>query len=137
MTDTINPKELESELQHFSGTKDYYQNNAFMRNLYNTDGIQYLIKKAHAYWLIDAIASHFTKRKVRAEKFQVWKLIVGSNRAAILKCTDGDKGNGEIEICRQFIPYTDFPLPEIKIFVEYGSLDGENPAWIAMLPSER
>ena len=129
-------EQLRSSLAQFTGTERYHRH-GFMRNFYHTDGIQYLAEQAKAFWLVDAIVSHFTKRKVRSEPFRVWTLLKVKDRKATLKCTDGDKGGGPITLCRQSIPYTDFPLPEITIYVEYGSVDGTNPAWVAMLPSER
>jgi len=37
----------------------------------------------------------------------------------------------------QDIAFTDFPLDEVELWVEMGSIDGVNPAYVAMLPSER
>ena len=102
--------ELSSNLAQFCGTDDYHQSSIFHKSFYHTDGIQYLAEKAGAFWLIDAIVSHQTKRNVRSEGLQVWTLSVGAKKSAILKCTDGDKGDGEIVLARQSIPYTDFQM---------------------------
>ena len=138
----MNTKELEDELQGFCGTFNYYRD---AMNIFHTDGVAYLAEKAGAYWLIDAIISHQTNKQVRNEEFQVWTLHVASTPeyptekhiAAILICTDGDKGDGEKELVRQNIKYTDFPLDKITLYLENGSLDGENVHKILMLPSER
>ena len=133
--------EIESTLAHFSGTQDYHRSSAFSRFHYHTDGVQYLAESCGAFWLIDAIISHQGKNSVKREPFQVWTLNVGSKQAnrtkqsidAVLTCTDG---NGR-ELVHQSIPYTDFPLGRIELYLENGSLDGENVHKILMLPNER
>ncbi|WP_331711315.1 DUF6876 family protein [Acetobacter malorum] len=48
-------------------------------------------------------------------------------------CTDGDKtGDGEVELYRQDIPYTDFPLKEAKLF----AFSEPGIGRIVLLPSE-
>jgi hypothetical protein len=139
MNKVIDPQEFESELKCFTGSEDYYRD---MMGVFHTDGVQYLAEHAGAFWLIDAIVSHQSNPKVRREEFQVWRLIKTPNRidiAAVLICTDGGKDElpGEGVIARQEIPYTDFPLSEIRLYLENGSLDGKNVHKILMLPSER
>jgi hypothetical protein len=74
-----------------------------------------------AYWLIDLIASHQINCKVAAEEFQVWTLRPANQGLA--RATDG---NNELITCQQ-IEYTDFPLHEIKLYLDQGTL---------MLPGE-
>jgi hypothetical protein len=57
-----------------------------------------------------ALAQKFSSA-VKAEPFQVWKLTVNDHRA-MLTCDDG---NG-IVVYTKSIPFTDFPLPEIKFY---------------------
>jgi hypothetical protein len=104
-----------------------------------TDGVQYLAEEAQCYWLIDVIASHQTK-KLLADKmlkdFQLWYLMVGDSHEfikpkphhqAVVTCW-GDTPDPEITpYIRQDIEFTDFPLPEIKLFLVQGVL---------MLPGE-
>lgn len=128
VTDTRHPLEL--ELAQFYGTEEWHRWSNLFRNFLLTDGALYLAERAGAFWLMDLIASHFTKRRVRAEQFQVWrlrKLPEGSVNDAIVKADDGN-GN---HITQQLIPYTDFPLDEIKLYVAWS--DGY---WVIMLPSE-
>ena len=75
-----------------------------------------------AYWLIDLIASHQINRKVAAEEFQVWTLNVQANQG-LARATDG---NNKL-ITSQQIDYTDFPLDEVKLYLDHGTL---------MLPGE-
>jgi hypothetical protein len=135
--DEVYGDDLEADLQDFTGTLSYYQTS--IPRIYSTDGVQYLAEHAKAYWLIDAIASHQFNSAVRAEGFQVWTLHVGSTQEhpmpqsikAILICDDG---NGR-ELTRQNIPYTDFPLPQIKLYCCDGDIGGKS-AKIIMLPTE-
>jgi hypothetical protein len=61
---------------------------------------------------------------VPAGRFCVWRLRVRPGCEADLTCDDGD---GRV-IARQHLSFTDFPLPEATLYLEYGTL---------MLPSER
>jgi hypothetical protein len=134
---------IEVMLPHFTGSENFYAH--WLKGIYYTDGVNWLADKAGAYWLIDAIASHQMTPRVMREEFQVWTLHVAAkvenptekHIAAILICTDGDKGDGPKELVRQNIPYTDFPLEKITLYLENGSLDGERVCKILMLPSER
>ena len=50
--------------------------------------------------------------RVSAEEFQVWNLKVHSDRSATVFCDDGN-GN---PVYTQEIPFTDFPLDEVKLY---------------------
>lgn len=79
-----------------------------------------------AYWLLDEIVLEQSNRRVEAEEFQVWKLTreVGElESGATLTCDDGD---GNVVLTKR-IPYTDFPLAEIKLYFTDG---------VILLPSE-
>jgi hypothetical protein len=123
--------ELEAELPHFTGTESYtnmrypWLHTKFLL----TDGAKYLAEKAKAYWLMDAIASHQINKQVAHEPFQVWELIVGTDRKAVLTCMDGNKRI----LVEQEIPYTDFPLDQISLYAaEDDCLGGR----VVMLTSE-
>jgi hypothetical protein len=60
---------------------------------------------------------------VAAEEFQLWKLMVRADRTATLVCEDGDGKR----VYAQEIPFTDFPLPEIKLYFTNNTI---------LLPSE-
>ena len=114
-----------ADLSQFTGTETYYQHSLSRRVLY-TDGAKHVADNAGAYWLIDEIAFGQLRPKVRAQEFQVWKLRVKGSTAR-LSCEDG---NGNAVFAKR-IPYTDFPLPEIDLWVEY---DGQRRT--ILLPSE-
>ncbi len=67
-----------------------------------------------AYWLLDAIVSHQHDVRVRSQAFQVWTLRVAHDRSAVLTCEDGGHGL----IASQAIAFTDFPLPEITLWLQ-------------------
>lgn len=107
------PKTLTAEaLRQFSGSETWYRHSLNRKVLY-TDGAQYLAENGGAYWLLDSIAiaqAHI--EVVKAEEFQVWTLKVNPDSSALLTCDDG---NGHV-VHDQSIPFTDFPLPEVKLY---------------------
>ena len=113
--------ELEASLRQFSGTENYYRH--WLRRIVYTDGVQYLAEQAGAYWLIDLIASWQLKPKVRREEFQVWILKVnrkppqGKPMAYARCCTDTPEPGNANQVCVQGIPYADFPLDEITLWL--------------------
>lgn len=119
--------ELTRNLAYFTGTEKWHKWNPLTPNYVLTDGALYLAENAGAFWLMDLIASYYHDQKVKAESFQVWKLTV-TGESAVVVCTDGN----ENELTRQDIPYTDFPLPEMTLFVG----QDEEPYWVILLPSE-
>lgn len=117
----LSAAEIAAGLHGFTGSDTQYRH--WTGKIHYTEGVKWLADHAEAYWLLDAIASHQLDPKVKAEEFQVWTLQVADHKA-MLTCEDG---NGR-EVTHQRIPYTDFPLREIKLWCEFGTL---------MLPSER
>ena len=110
----------ESDLNQFTGTLKYYTH---WTRIQYTDGIKFLAEQGEAYWLIDAITSYQTK-KIRRIPFQVWELKKTEKTKAILTMKED---TNQPELIKQEIPYTDFPLNEIKLYL----IDG-----ILLLPSE-
>ena len=112
---------LLNELSQFTGTERYYK---ITSHHLLTDGTKYLAEQAKCYWLMDAIASHLPR--LYHDHFAVARLVVNDSRAVLTL----DDGNGNV-FARQQIPYTDFPLNEVKLYCCY---DGEY--WVIMLTSE-
>jgi hypothetical protein len=127
--------EIEKGIRGFTGS-DEYTRCTFLPRFYTTEGMTWVCETAGAWWFTDLVASHQTNARVRREDFQVWKLkriyTEANPEGAVVTC---DNGNGRI-IARQVIPYTDFPCEEFTAWLEAGSLDGETPARILLLPSE-
>jgi hypothetical protein len=101
----------EEDLIQFIGSEYWYQH-SLIRSITYTDGAKYVAEQGGAYWLLDeiALAQKFSP-VVKAQPFQVWKLTV-NDRRGLLTCDDG---NG-IVVYTKSIPFTDFPLPEIKFY---------------------
>jgi hypothetical protein len=116
-------KEIEDGLPNFIGSENFYRH---IGHVILTDGAKWLAENAGAYWLMDAIASYQGYARVRSEPFQVWRLKV-KDQSAVLTCDDG---NDNI-LVTQRIAYTDFPLPEVKLYAALG--DGR---LVVMLPQE-
>lgn len=125
----------ETDLRQFTGSLERYRHVLNSAVIY-TPGVQYMAEKGGAYWLIDAIAvhlgspemSHTIQRDDRLRHLQFWKLTVKEDESALLTCV---ADSGCQPAVTQDIPWTDFPLPEVAIWVAY---DGRH--WTMMLPSE-
>lgn len=104
---------LESELQQFSGTENYYKH--FLKTLVHTDGIEYLVQKYSAGWLVDMVAFYQPVKGEGMDDFQLWELVV-KDEAAVITCrADSD----EPAVIRQVITYTTFP-ESLSFYVENG-----------------
>ena len=127
------PEELKTYLSQFCSTENYFRH-SILKNLLFTDGVKFLADEASAYWLIDAIASHQLNPRIRKsselQEFQIWKLEVDleKSRAVLLCQPDTDRDY----VVRQRIGHTDFPLTEIKLYLERSS-----NLKVLLLPSER
>ena len=102
---------LKSELKQFSGGGEFYRNPLF-RNYVYTEGVRHLAEQAGAYWLIDYILSNQLEPKLIVQPFQVWKMVVQDDSAAV---TVEDGNDNEITCFT--IGYTDFPLKEITLWL--------------------
>lgn len=120
--------ELIQNIAHFYGSENLYSQNCYGKVFHITEGCHYLRENADCYWLFDAILSYQPYKDVSSMDLQVWKLkrvgLPEESDEFILTLEDGD-GN---QIRKQEIPYSDFPLDEIKIWVENK---------VIMFPSER
>jgi hypothetical protein len=101
-------------LSHFIGTERYYR---LSRKHLITDGTKYLADNAECYWLLDATTSHLMEIGTN-DWFVLATLSVKDSRATLIY----SDGNGN-ELARQQIPYTDFPMEQIKLYCCY---DGEH-----------
>jgi hypothetical protein len=116
-------KLTKADLAQFTGTEQWHRH-SMVRNVYYTDGIQYIAETGEAYWLINEVAFLQQKPQIAKEEFQRWILQVDLDQStAILSCDDG---NGRILHSKK-ISYTDFPLDEIKLYVSQN---------VILLPSE-
>ena len=110
-------------LAQFTGSEHFYRH-GLVREVFYTEGVEYVVDNAGAYWLLDEIAlaqRHIIP--VKREDFQVWDLKVNADQTATLTCGDG---NGR-EVYTKRIEFTDFPEPGIRFY--YAD-------WVIHLPSE-
>ena len=114
-----------SDLNQFTGSAMFYRH--WTGRLIYTEGVKYLAEKGDAYWLVDAIVSHQPDKRLKTPElaaFQLWELVVHEDKSATLTVrADSDQP----AVITQEIPFTDFPLDSIKLYVCTGTL---------LLPSE-
>ena len=116
-------KSLPLMLAQFTDSQNFYRH-SLVREVFYTEGAQYVADAAGAHQLLDEIAlpqRHIIP--VKREDFQVWDLKVNADQTATL--TYGD-GNG-LEVYSKPVPFTDFPEPGIRFY--YAD-------WVIHLPSE-
>jgi len=104
------------ELDQFRGAEERTRYSPLFPMLL-TEGTLYLAEQAGAYWLMDAISSWQPEalKNEYLREIQFWTLKVDrERRSAVLICQIDS--NIEPSITQQ-IEYTDFPLPEIKLWV--------------------
>lgn len=112
-----NNEDLQSELSQFMGGDDEAYSYKFMgRPFVMTAGVSYLATHAKAYWLLNSILSYQGEKKLKSESFQTWELArVGDEGSTVFKITATD-GNKNI-LVEEEIPYSDFPLDKVKIWL--------------------
>lgn len=120
MTDTTEKNTLCMEdLQGFYGTERYWSTGSPLHPFVYTDGVKYLVHRGSAFWLLDAIASWQRDPRILNDEdlqdMQFWNLKVHENSSALLQC-ERDTDDVVIE---QTIPFTDFPLPQIRLYLAH------------------
>lgn len=120
----MDPRDIEASLAQFAGSDNIYPH---LSGLVYTDGVKYLADTLGAHWFIDLIASWQKRaRKDRTlREFQLWELRVDLEKRTAIAICFRDIGD---EAFRQDIPFTDFPLASIRLYLENETL---------MLPTER
>ena len=120
--------ELKTGLAGFYGTQAYHRFSPLFPNLVLTDGANYLANKAGAFWLMDIIGSYQKEcqKDDMLRDMQFWTLKV-TDGEAVVTC-ERDTNNVAFT---QDIPYTDFPLDEIKLYV-----CNNGDYMVVLLPSE-
>jgi hypothetical protein len=80
-----------------------------------TDGVLAVAEAAGCFWLLDVIGSYQHSPKLD-KAFQVWTLTVNLSEQSGVVCGYNDT----TLIITQKIPFTDFPLDEIKFYLMDG-----------------
>ncbi|MEO0514741.1 MAG: DUF6876 family protein [Planctomycetota bacterium] len=124
-----------ADLAQFTGDAEVYRH-PLNPYVLITQGVRYLAETGGAWWLTDAIASHFGSPAMLeamrddplVETFQCWSLHVHQDRSAVLTAR---ADSGVPPFITQRIPWTDFPLDEIDIWA-----GRDDQYWTLYLPSE-
>jgi len=118
----LSRKEILDIINQSTGTTAYHSFSKIPAFPVMTDGVQALAEAAGCYWLLDIIGSYQSDPTLD-KAFQVWTLTVDyQNNSGIVRGY-----NDTTLIITQDIPYTNFPLEEIKFYL----IDG-----VILLPSE-
>jgi hypothetical protein len=129
----MNPAVLKQNLNSYTGSEQYYR----YFDLLLTDGVKFLCDEAGSYWLMDVIYSHIKYKKgCRDEDFIVCTLKICESKGMVTLDNGGiwdEVSQSEVtsKLATQEIPFTDFPLDEIKLYL----VKQENK-FVVMLPSE-
>jgi hypothetical protein len=116
-------QEIRDIMAHAIGTTAYHRFSSFQFFPVATDGVMAVAEAAGCFWLLDIIGSYQMEKELDPH-FQVWTLTVDKEQSSGIV-----RGyNDTTLIIRQDIPYTDFPLDEIKMYL----MDG-----VILLPNER
>lgn len=129
----MTPQELELNLRQFTGIENYHKWSILFRSFVLTDGAKYLAENAGAYWLMDAVASHYGSYKNEGFVIAVFGKNSEYHKGWTLRLVD-DIPSTKV-FATQNIEYSDFPLDEISLYVipqdtELGKM------WVILLPSE-
>jgi len=118
----VEANELKARLDWFTGTEQYHRH---FTGLQLTDGVLFLAENAGAHWLVDIIASYqsYLCQDDMLRQYQFWTLKVNADKTAVVIC---ERDTDDV-VLKQEIERTDFPLDEIRLYVENGVL---------LLPSE-
>jgi hypothetical protein len=113
----MDKEKLRGALTEFRGTVNYFRH--WTRAFHYTDGVAFLAENAGAYWLLDHIAAmqKRARRDLDLCEFQAWKLTLSGTRGVIACLRDK-----EDEAFRDELPFTDFPLAEITLYLKDGVL---------------
>ena len=138
-------KATQQVIDHSTGSLGYTRACGINRGLLCTDGIMGVAQEASAYWLIDIVGSLKYEPKVWAEMNQhrliVCKLEVNLEKstavftASEMALDDGGAVEYDPPIYTQEIPYTDFPLEEVTMWLDMHSRYQEGEQ-VLFLPSE-
>lgn len=118
--ENITKQEVLAQLLYFTGSEKMWEHRTPFGKLLLTDGCNY-VRGLGSRWLFDLLQSY--QGKLKNEEFQCWTLKRTKGNEFVAVCDDGNDN----ELVRQVIPFSDFVLDEIRIWL----IDG-----ICLLPSE-
>ena len=99
-------------INHSTGTDGYHKFSSIPNFPAITDGVLALAEAVGCFWFLDIIGSYQSNQKLDKE-FQVWTLSVNTeDHTAVVRGYNDAK-----LIIEQEIPYTDFSLDELKLYL--------------------
>ena len=107
--------EIEAIVNGATGTFQHHRFSIIPRFVC-TDGCIELAEAAECYWLLDAIVSHQTNRKLDRQ-FQIWTLTVEERKDGTRRALLAGNNDTDVPVVRQKISYTDFPLESVKLYL--------------------
>jgi hypothetical protein len=111
-------EKLEQALPQFIGTFSYTKYYTFVI----TDGVKYLAETAGCYWLLDIVFSVWAKIRNEAHVTITLSVDLEKRRATVTMKGDPDEHGDDRVVYEQEIPYTDFPLESITLYLVDGVL---------------
>ena len=126
---------------HSTGTLGYTRGCGINRGLLCTDGIMGVAQEASAYWLIDIVGSlkyeEETWKQMNEHRLIVCKLKVNLEAGtAVFTATEmPEDEEAPKAIYTQKIPYTNFPLEEVTMWLDMESRSHKGEQ-VLFLPSE-
>jgi len=103
-------KDLNEDFAMATGTENYYKHPI---GYSYTDGVKMMAEKHKAYWLIDVVFSHQTKR-IAAIPFQIWEIVTTDSFYATVTMKEDSE---QPVLVTQKIPFTDFPEGTFKMYL--------------------
>lgn len=92
-----------------TGSDEWFRH-GLARNFLYTSGIAYVAETCGAYWLIDVAASYQHKPAMRAEPFQVWRVLDDRKGGVVVEAWNDTPGHADSKrLVRQEIHFSDFP----------------------------
>src|SRR5687768_10669602 len=126
-TPMTTPNLTKADLAQFTGTETYFLHRS--GRLITTEGVKFLADKGAAHWLIDALAGFQNDRRITGNPMlhdmQFWRLTVREGKG-LLTCVEDA---GRAPVIAQEIEFTDFPLDEVQVWVERGTVPTQD-GWI-------
>ena len=134
----LSASEIEKRLAQYCGTEGYrFTPITKAADMVYTDGVKEMAELCGAFWLLELIASYQPRcmkdRSLR--EIQFWTLTV-KDKKGIVTC---ERDSDDVFLTQE-IEHTNFPLDEMKVWLELGETSfGQGPVevMVAMLPSER
>jgi hypothetical protein len=125
-----------ADLEQFTGTTQYYRYSPLFQQMVLTDGTRYLAEAGECYWLFDHIASlqihPDIKNHPELQTLQLWRLDVREDQTGILTC----EWHKDKIVYTEKIPFIDFPLDHVRVWVAPTWLEDAGSVKVAFLPSE-